>query len=81
MVNTQDPSTSNDLGESNEVHSYESSSCSENSPTYDDPYSTFVELHEELQKLARINVDRERVILLHEKKIIAMQKELDEIKL
>ncbi|KAF1884275.1 hypothetical protein Lal_00042927 [Lupinus albus] len=71
MVNTQDPSTSNDHGESNEVHSYECSSCyenSENSPTYDELYSDFVELHEELKKLARINVGRKRVIILHEKK-------------
>ncbi|KAF1888945.1 hypothetical protein Lal_00036658 [Lupinus albus] len=33
MVNTLDPSTPDDHGESNEVHSYESSSCSENSPS------------------------------------------------
>ncbi|KAF1894577.1 hypothetical protein Lal_00031397 [Lupinus albus] len=43
--------------------------------------NVLVELHEELKKLARINVDRKRIILLHEKNIIDMQKELDELKL
>ncbi|KAF1865960.1 hypothetical protein Lal_00041658 [Lupinus albus] len=66
MVNTQDPSTSDDNGESNEVHSYESNSCSEsseNSPTYDELYCAFVELYEELKKLTRINVVRKMLHL------------------
>ncbi|KAF1862495.1 hypothetical protein Lal_00024451 [Lupinus albus] len=56
-------------------------SCSSNSPTYDELYNAFVELHEELKKVAKINVDCKRVILLHEKKIGSMQKEIAELKL
>ncbi|KAF1878140.1 hypothetical protein Lal_00049308 [Lupinus albus] len=52
-----------------------------NSPTYDELYNAFVEMHEELKKVAKINVDWKRVILLHEKKIVSMQKEINELKL
>ncbi|KAF1895703.1 hypothetical protein Lal_00037819 [Lupinus albus] len=49
MVNTQDSCSSNEHGGSSEVQSYESNSFSENyenSPTYQELYGTFVELHE-----------------------------------
>ncbi|KAF1881778.1 hypothetical protein Lal_00014528 [Lupinus albus] len=68
------------------VNSYETSSCSsfENSPSYENSSSSFenspsqeafVELHEELKKLARVNVDRKIRVLLHDNKIQDMQKE------
>ncbi|KAF1870708.1 hypothetical protein Lal_00026338 [Lupinus albus] len=83
MVNTQEASTSTNVDKQSEVNSFETSPCSssKNSPSYDELYNAFVELHEELKKLARVNVDRKRIILLHEKKIQDMQKELDELKL
>ncbi|KAF1858885.1 hypothetical protein Lal_00043020 [Lupinus albus] len=76
-------STSSKVDELSEVNSNESSSCSSsnNSPTYDELYSAFVELHEELKKVAKLSLDRKRVILLQEKKITNMQKEIDELKL
>ncbi|KAF1855620.1 hypothetical protein Lal_00042356 [Lupinus albus] len=69
--------------ELDEVNSYDSSSCSSSSnlPTYDELYNAFVELHEELKNLAKVNVYRKRIILLQEKKIASMQKEMDELKL
>ncbi|KAF1881703.1 hypothetical protein Lal_00032174 [Lupinus albus] len=83
MVNDREASTSSKVDELSEVKSYETSSCSssDNSPTYDELYSAFVELHEELKNLVRVSVDRKRLILLHEKKIANIQKEIDEIKL
>ncbi|KAF1896079.1 hypothetical protein Lal_00042341 [Lupinus albus] len=54
---------------------------SDNSPTYNELYSAFLELHEELKKVVKVSVDRERLILLQEKKIGNMQKEIDELKL
>ncbi|KAF1891550.1 hypothetical protein Lal_00015147 [Lupinus albus] len=83
MVNTQETSTSTNNDKQSEVNSYETSSCSssENSPTYDELYNAFVELHEVLKKLARINVDRKILIILHENNVSNMQKELDDLKL
>ncbi|KAF1883559.1 hypothetical protein Lal_00037543 [Lupinus albus] len=83
MVKDNEVVTSSMVDKLDEVSSHESSSCtsSTNLPTYDEPYNAFVEMHEELNKVAKINVDRKRIILLHEKKIASMQKELDELKL
>ncbi|KAF1867996.1 hypothetical protein Lal_00042390 [Lupinus albus] len=83
MVKDHEANTSTKDNELDEVNSYDSSSCScsSNSPTYDELYNAFVELHEELKKVAKVNVDRKRIILLHEKKIVSMQKEIDELKL
>ncbi|KAF1889034.1 hypothetical protein Lal_00015578 [Lupinus albus] len=76
-------STSTNIDKQSEVNSYETSSysISENSPSYDELYNTFIELHEELKKLARVNIERKIIVLLYEKKIQDMQKELDELKL
>ena len=75
--NSDEESSESDKSDPSNV----SDSESENSPTYEMLYSAYVELHEELKKLAKINVERKRIILLHEQKIIEMQKELDELKL
>ncbi|KAF1860103.1 hypothetical protein Lal_00033697 [Lupinus albus] len=67
-----------------EIQSFQSNSYSENSlnsHTYEEHYGAFVDLHKELKKLAIISVDIKRVLLLHEKKLVEMQKELDELKL
>ncbi|KAF1881616.1 hypothetical protein Lal_00039832 [Lupinus albus] len=55
MVNDHEASTSSKVDELGEVNSYESSSrsSSNNSPTYHELYSAFVELHEELKKCWR----------------------------
>ncbi|KAF1885805.1 hypothetical protein Lal_00042674 [Lupinus albus] len=78
-VNNQDPCNLSEQGESSEEQSSETNY--ENSPTYDELYGAYVNLHEELKKLVRIIIDRKRVILLHEKKLVEIQKELDELKL
>ncbi|XP_019418535.1 PREDICTED: uncharacterized protein LOC109329314 [Lupinus angustifolius] len=64
MAHTLDSTNLSDQGESCEVQSVYSSSCSdssENMPDYDELHVAFVELQEELKKLARINVDLKRV--------------------
>ncbi|KAF1864726.1 hypothetical protein Lal_00039892, partial [Lupinus albus] len=83
MVKDNEASTSTKDNILDEVNSYDSSSCSSSSnlPTYDELYNAFVELREELKKVAKVNVDRKRIILLHENKIASMQKEMDELKL
>ncbi|KAF1877038.1 hypothetical protein Lal_00033591 [Lupinus albus] len=75
-MNTQEASTSTNIDKQSKTNSYETSSCSssENSPTYDELYNAFVELHEELKKIARVNVDRKRITILREKKIKDLQK-------
>ncbi|KAF1864739.1 hypothetical protein Lal_00039905 [Lupinus albus] len=83
MMKDNEASTSTKDNKLDEVNSYVSISCSSsnNLPTYDELYNAFVELHEELKKVAKVNVDGKRIILLHEKKIASMQKEMDELKL
>ncbi|KAF1885942.1 hypothetical protein Lal_00018483 [Lupinus albus] len=83
MVNEHEASTSMKVDELSEVNSFETSSCasSDISPTYDKLYNAFVKLHEELKKVAKVNIDHKILILLHENKIADMQKELDELKL
>ncbi|KAF1883547.1 hypothetical protein Lal_00034038, partial [Lupinus albus] len=56
MVNEHEASTSTKVDELSEVNSFENSSCasSDISPTYDELYNNFVELHEELKKVAKI---------------------------
>ncbi|KAF1862806.1 hypothetical protein Lal_00040074 [Lupinus albus] len=56
MVNAQEASTSIKVDELSEVNSFETSSypSSEISPSYDELYNTFVELHEELKKIAKL---------------------------
>ncbi|XP_019423045.1 PREDICTED: zinc finger CCHC-type and RNA-binding motif-containing protein 1-like [Lupinus angustifolius] len=51
MANTQEACNSSDQDDTNEVQYSNTSSCSEESPLYDELYSAFVELHEELKKL------------------------------
>ncbi|KAF1862526.1 hypothetical protein Lal_00024428, partial [Lupinus albus] len=73
--------TKSEQYESSEVNSYDSSSNSDNSPTYDILYSAFVEMHEELEKLAKKYLDKKRLIIEHEKKIYELQSSIDELKL
>ncbi|KAF1862603.1 hypothetical protein Lal_00014143 [Lupinus albus] len=42
-------------------------------------YGAYVEFHEELKKLAKINADRKRLILVYEKQILEMRKFIDEL--
>ncbi|KAF1879710.1 hypothetical protein Lal_00039764 [Lupinus albus] len=83
MVNDHEARTSSKVDELGEVNSHETSSCSssDNSPTYDELYSAFVELHEEIKKVVKVSVDHKRLVLLREKKITNMQKEIYELKL
>ncbi|KAF1883577.1 hypothetical protein Lal_00043263 [Lupinus albus] len=57
MVNEHEASTSTKVDELSEVNSFENSSCasSDISPTYDELYNNFVELHEELKKVAKVD--------------------------
>ncbi|KAF1883534.1 hypothetical protein Lal_00003762 [Lupinus albus] len=61
MVNDNEVVTSSMVDKLDEASSHESSSCttSTNLPTYDEPYNAFVEMHEELNKVAKINVSEE----------------------
>ncbi|KAF1888318.1 hypothetical protein Lal_00043187 [Lupinus albus] len=68
-----------DNKDNNEVYS-DTSSTSDDLPSYDVLYIAYVELHEELKKLARINIYKKREILRNEKKLSQLQKELDELK-
>ncbi|KAF1866012.1 hypothetical protein Lal_00041710 [Lupinus albus] len=67
--------------ESSDVNSSDSSSNSDDSLTYDIIYGTYVEMHEELKKLAKTYADRKMLILEHEKKICELQTIIDELKL
>jgi len=71
---------SSDPKDSNVVTYSDSDSDSE-FPAYNALYDAYVEMHKELQKLAKINIDRKRIILEHEAKILEMQKFIDELKL
>ncbi|KAF1884667.1 hypothetical protein Lal_00028551 [Lupinus albus] len=51
-------------GDSSEVSNSDFDYDSDNSPTYDVIYSAYVELHEELRKLAKINIDRKMLSLV-----------------
>ncbi|KAF1877145.1 hypothetical protein Lal_00015806 [Lupinus albus] len=53
---------------------------SNDSPTYDILYGSYVEMHEELKKLAKKYLDKKRLILDHEKKISELQSFIDELK-
>ncbi|KAF1858816.1 hypothetical protein Lal_00027067 [Lupinus albus] len=55
MVNDHEANTSSKVDELGEVNSCETSSCfsSNNSPTYDELYSAFVELHEKFKKIVK----------------------------
>ncbi|KAF1884068.1 hypothetical protein Lal_00013028 [Lupinus albus] len=68
-------------GESSEVNSSDSSSNSDNSPTYDILYGPYVEMYEELEKLAKKYMDKKMLILEHEKKNSELQSFIDELKL
>ncbi|KAF1881732.1 hypothetical protein Lal_00032203, partial [Lupinus albus] len=67
--------------ESSEVNSSDSSSNSDNSPSYDILYGAYVEMHEELKKLAKKYMNKKRLILEHEKKIYELQSLIDELNL
>ncbi|KAF1896216.1 hypothetical protein Lal_00027283 [Lupinus albus] len=67
--------------ESSEVYSSNSCSNSDNSPIYDILYGAYVEMHEELEKLAKKYLDKKRSILEHENKICELQSFIDELKL
>ncbi|KAF1867863.1 hypothetical protein Lal_00012759 [Lupinus albus] len=54
--------------ESSEVNSSDSSSDFNNSPSYDILYGAYVEMHEELKKLAKKYMNKKRIILENEKK-------------
>ncbi|KAF1885917.1 hypothetical protein Lal_00049321, partial [Lupinus albus] len=72
MVRSDNNGNSDSHEDNDEVYS-DTSSTSDDLPSY--------ELHEELKKLARINVDKKREILRNEKKLSQLQKELNELKL
>ncbi|KAF1885764.1 hypothetical protein Lal_00008502 [Lupinus albus] len=80
MVRSDNDGNSDSHEDNNEVYS-DTSSTSDDLPSYEVLYNAYVELHEELKKLARINVDKKREILRNEKKLSQLQKELDELKL
>ncbi|KAF1889102.1 hypothetical protein Lal_00043321 [Lupinus albus] len=73
--------TISEQDESSVVNSSDSSSNSDDFTTYDMLYGAYVEMHEELKKLAKTFTDRKRLILEHEKKICQLQEFIDELKL
>ncbi|OIW20937.1 hypothetical protein TanjilG_25777 [Lupinus angustifolius] len=80
MTTTNEASGSDNKDTSDEVYS-DTSSSSSDSPSYEILYSAYVEMHEELKKLAKVSNERKRIILLNQQKINQLQKELDELKL
>ncbi|KAF1889061.1 hypothetical protein Lal_00043380, partial [Lupinus albus] len=80
MVRSDNNGNSDSHEDNDEVYS-DTSSTSDDLPSYEVLYNAYVELHEELKKLARVNVDQKREILRNEKKLSQLQKELDELKL
>ncbi|KAF1894652.1 hypothetical protein Lal_00027029 [Lupinus albus] len=67
--------------ESSEVNSSDSSSNFDNSPSYDILYGAYVEMHEELKKLAKKYMNKKMLILEHEKEISELQFLIDELNL
>ncbi|KAF1889957.1 hypothetical protein Lal_00025287 [Lupinus albus] len=68
MVRSDNNGNSDSHEDNDEVYS-DTSSTSDDLPSYEVLYNAYVELHEELKKLARINVDKKREILRNEKKL------------
>ena len=65
----------------NEVDYLSDASSSSNSPSFNELYNVYVEMHKELKKLAKINVERKNFIMKQHEKIIELQKDLEELKL
>nr|AMK47989.1 hypothetical protein [Lupinus angustifolius] len=81
MTRTNDACCSNSKEANSKVYSNTSSTSSDDSSPNEELYNAYVELHDELKKLARISSDRKRLILLNEQNIVSLQIELDELKL
>ncbi|KAF1854254.1 hypothetical protein Lal_00045171, partial [Lupinus albus] len=65
--NRSDNNGNSDSHEDNDEVYSDTSSTSDDLPSYEVLYNAYVELHEELKKLARINVDKKREVLRNER--------------
>ncbi|KAF1860362.1 hypothetical protein Lal_00037701 [Lupinus albus] len=81
MVQNLNSCQESEHDESTEVNSSDSSSNSDNSPSYDILYGAYVEMHEELKMLAKKYMNKESLILEHGKKISELQSLIDELNL
>ncbi|KAF1883563.1 hypothetical protein Lal_00037529 [Lupinus albus] len=81
MVQNLNSCQESEQDESSEVNSSDSSYNSDNSPSYDILYGAYVEMHEELKKLAKNYMNKKRLILELEKKISELQSFIDELNL